>query len=270
MSTYNNLGTNAGADAGNRSGIRDASDTGGLNNSFDGKNAYAKAGFNTYNVTGANVNANAGTSGGNTSVIVDAGGTGSANNNVNIKNAYKKADFSTYNIVSVNTGVSESNTSVTGKEVGNNTNNISVGWSGRIGEANKSRLGRTNKDGVGVIDFEAEVRLERANKGGADRANIEISKKAIAGAVTSTNNSADGGGKVIDWCAGLASCGFALLAAIDCTGNFNLIIPKEIFLDAATSTFNEFLAIFAAFAKTTLEKKPKMYKFNLFIFAANH
>ena len=35
-------------------------DTGGTNNNIDSKNAYAKAGFSTYNITGANTDVGAG------------------------------------------------------------------------------------------------------------------------------------------------------------------------------------------------------------------
>ena len=41
-------------------------------------------------------------------------------------------------------------------------------------------------------------------------------------------------------------------------------------MNAATSTLDEFFAIFAAIANITLKKESKVGKSNLFLFAANH
>ena len=62
---------------------------------------------------------------------------------------------------------------------------------------------------------------------------------------------------------------FAALITTNYVSNFNLVISKEISLGTIISTSNKFLAIFAALTNTTL-KKAKLYKSNLFLFAANY
>ena len=73
---------------------RDASGTNSTNNNANCKNPYAKAGFNSYNNTGAN----AGTGASDTSDKRDANSIGSIDHNSDNKNAYLKTGFSTYNI----------------------------------------------------------------------------------------------------------------------------------------------------------------------------
>lgn len=133
--------------------------------------------------------------------------------------------------------------------------------------ANKSRLGDTNKGEVGGTNIEAGVGINRANKGSMSRADIETGRKAGAGAVASTNNNADGGGKVTDEQAGFTDLAFATFTTAD---NSNPNVSKEATSGAAISTFNKFFAIFAALVNTTLKRKSKMYEFNLFLFTANH
>lgn len=103
-----------------------------------------------------------------------------------------------------------------------------------------------------------------------NKANIKVDKKAGAGAVTSIDNSIDDGGKVTDWHAGLINLAIAALATANYARNFNLAIFKETPLGIATFTLNKFFATFAALTNTTLKRKPKMYKSNLFLFTANY
>lgn len=168
---------NISTDAGNTSNIRDASGTDGTNNNSDGKNAYAKVGFNTYNIVDANTDA--GANAGDTSDLRNANDTGGIDNNADNKNIYAKANFSTYNIASTNTGAGARNTIVTNEEVGSNTNNTSISQSGR--------MGRVNKSGV-----------DRTNKGKISEANIEAGKKVGAETIVSTDNNIDGGSNIID------------------------------------------------------------------------
>ena len=122
----------------------------------------------------------------------DAGGTGGTDNNIDTKNAYAKAGFSTYNVASTNVDADADarNTSGTDEKVGNNTNNISKGQLSRVGE--------TDKGGVGGTDIEAKIRVDRANKGDISGSKIEASKKFGIGAVVNTDNNANGSGKIID------------------------------------------------------------------------
>lgn len=136
--------------------------------------------------------------------------------------------------------------------------------------ANKSRLGDTNKGEVGGTNIEAGVGINRANKGSMSRADIETGRKAGAGAVASTNNNADGGDKVTDEQAGFTDLAFATFTTADYPDNSNPNVSKETTSGAAISTFDKFLAIFAALVNTTLKRKSKMYEFNLFLFTANH
>ena len=257
---------NAGASAGDTSGTGDGGGTGGADNNTNGKNAHAKAGFSIYNIAGANTDADAG----DTTGTGDAGGTGDADNNTDGKNAYAKAGFSTYNIAGANADAGAGDTTGTGEEVSNNTNNTGEGQSGRVGGADKGGLGRTDEGGVGGTDIEAGVGVGGADKGGVGGADIEAGKKAGAGAIASTDNSADGGDKVTDRHAGLAGLAFAALAAADCADNSNLAVPEGTPSGAATSTSDEFLATFAALANTTLERESKVCESNPFLFAANH
>lgn len=130
-------------------------------------------------------------------------GTGGADNNSEDKNIYTKADFSTYNIVNANTGTGIGDAIVTDEEIGSNTNNTSVGQSGRMSGANKDRVDGANKGKVGGgnesrVDWANKGKAGRTDKGGTGGANIKVGKKAGAGAIASTNNNADSSGKVID------------------------------------------------------------------------
>lgn len=278
----------------NVDGISDA------NNNSDNKNAYIKAGFNTYNITSINARASVGDISGmgdasgisgadnnfddkntytkadfriynitnananayNISDTRDASDTGGANNNANNKNAHAKIGFSTFNIA--NTNASDSNN--IGEEVSNNTNNTGASQSSKIDRTNKGGLDRADKSGVNGLN---KGEVDGANKSRIDRANIEIGKKANIRAVASTNNSTDGGNKITDQHIGLASLAFIALAAANYTGNSNFANLKKTLSSAVTSISDKFLAIFAAFTNITLEKKSNIYKFNLFLFATN-
>ena len=232
---------NVGADAVDTSNTRDNGDTGGIDNNFDNKNAYAKAGFSTYNIAGANTDADVG----DTTGTRDVGSTNVINNNTDGKNAYAKASFSTYNVAGTNadTSAGAGNRSGTGKKVSNNINSTDEGQSKKMGGA---------------------------NKGDVSGANIESGKKAGIGVVISTDNSADSGGKVTDWHISLAGLAFAALAPADCANNSNLAISEGTPSNAASSTFNEFLATFAVFANTTLKRESKMCESNPFLFVINY
>lgn len=188
---------------------------------------------------------------GNTSGIKDVGGIGGTDNNADSKIAYTKADFSTYNIIGVNAGAGVGDMIFTGEKVGNNTNNIGVDQSGKLGGADESRVGRADNRSTGWV-------------------NIKAGKKADTGVIASTNNSADGGDKVTDQRAGLAGLVFTPLAAANCAANSNLAISEGTPSSAATFTPDEFLAIFAALANTTLKRKPKVCESNPFLFATHH
>ena len=112
---------NAGAGASDTIGTRDAGSTGRADHNFNNKNAYTKAGFSIYNITGVNTD----TDTDNTTGTRDAGSTGDADNNINSKNAYVKAGFSTYNFADANADISTgiSNTNGTNEDVSNNINN---------------------------------------------------------------------------------------------------------------------------------------------------
>ena len=139
-----------------------------------------------------------------------------------------------------------------------------------MGRANKGRLGETDEGEVDGTNIKAGVGVGGADKGGVGGADIEAGKKAGAGAIASTDNSADGGGKVTDRHAGLAGLAFAAFTAVDCADNSNLAVPEGTPSGAATSTSDEFLATFAALANTTLERESKVCESNPFLFAANH
>ena len=215
---------NAGVSASDISGTGDGGGTCGANNNTDGKNAHVKAGFSIYNVVGANTDMDAG----DTTDTGDAGDTDSMDNNTDNKNAYAKAGFSTYNIADVNTdmGAGASDTSGTGEEVSNNTNNKVETQSSRVDGADKSMLTRSDESGVGETNIEVEVGVNGAGKGVIDGANIEVGKKASARAIASTDNSADGSGKIIDQYAGLAIFAFATLNTADCADNSHFLILK--------------------------------------------
>lgn len=143
-----------------------------MNNNFNGKNIYIKAGFNIYNV--GNTNANMGLNNisstrdadgintGNTSNTKDASGTSGAKNNVYSKNPYTKACFNTYNIV----GVGISNIYDINKEISIYINNTSANESSKPGKANKNGLNRANKSVVGGINKSG---VSRANKNRVSR-----------------------------------------------------------------------------------------------------
>ena len=173
----------------------------------------------------------------------------------------------------------------TGKEVSNNRNNIDESRSGKVDKIDKDGVDETNKGGVGGTDkgvvggtnIKAGVGVGRADKSGIGKtdkgdvggANIEIGKKAGIRAVASINNSVNSGGKVTDQHVGLVTLIFTTLATANSANNSNLAIPEKTLLGAATSTSDEFLITFAAFANITLERE-QMCECNPFLFAANH
>lgn len=101
------------------------------------------------------------------------------------------------------------------------------------------------------------------------KVNIKADKKASARAITSTDNNADSSGKVTDQYTSLADFVFAALAAANCVGDFNLVVPEKIPSGATISTSDKFFTTFATLANTTLEKEPNMCKSNTFLFVAN-
>ena len=139
-----------------------------------------------------------------------------------------------------------------------------------MGGANKGGLGGTDKSGVVGTDIKAAVGVGGANKGNMSGANIEVDKKAGAGAVASIDNSTDGGGKITDQHAGFAGLAFASLAAANCADNSNLAISKKTPLSAATFSSDEFFTTFAALFNTAFERESKVYESNPFLFAANY
>ena len=106
--------------------------------------------------------------------------------------------------------------------------------------------------------------MARVDKGGVNGADIKAGKKAGVGAVANINNNADGGGKITDRHADLVGLVFAALTAANYADNSNLAVPERTSSGAATSTSDEFLAIFAAFTNTTLEKESKVCESNPF------
>ena len=111
--------------------------------------------------------------------------------------------------------------------------------------------------------------MSGTNKGSVGKADIDVGKKASVGAVISTNNSADSGGKVIDQHASLTGLAFATFVIADCADNSNLAVLEGIPSDAITFTSDEFLTTFATLTNTTL-KKAKVCKSNPLLFVANH
>lgn len=138
---------------------------------------------------------------------------------------------------------------------------------GGVGGADKGGASGANKGGASGADKSG---AGGANKGGASRANIDTSKKAGVEAVTSTDNSADGGNKVTNQRAGLVLLAFATFAATNCAISSNLAISEGTPLNATTFTSDEVLATFAALANTTLEREQKVCESSQFLFAANH
>ena len=112
--------------------------------------------------------------------------------------------------------------------------------------------------------------MDKVKKSGAYKANIEIDKNVDVKVVTSIDNFTDAGGKVTNKYISFVNFVFAAFAATNYASNFNLVITEEILLNAAISISNKFFAIFAAFANTILEKKPKACKFNPFLYATNY
>ena len=244
---------------GDTNSIRDIGEINGMDTNSDNKNAHTKADFNFYNIAGANTNADAG----DTTGTEDASGISNANNNIDNNNAYTKAGFNNYNIAGANANVGMGVGDINDKseEVSNNTNNTGEDYLGRIGATDKGKMGRTNiKVGVGVRE---------SDKSDVSRTDIEAGKKASVGAITSTDNSTDGSGKIINQYTGFGTLTFAALTTVNFADNSNLAILERTPLGAATSTTNEFLATFATFANITLEKE-QICKFNTFLFAINH
>lgn len=66
---------------------------------------------------------------------------------------------------------------------------------GGVGRANKGEVGGTDESKMGEVN---EGRMDGTNKSRASGIDIKAGKKASAGAIASTDNSADGGGKVTD------------------------------------------------------------------------
>ena len=259
---------NASASASDTSDTGDSGGTGGADDNTVGKKTHAKAGFSSYNVAGGNTDADAG----DTTGTGDVGGTVSVDNNTDNKNVYAKAGFSTYNVADANAdmGTGVGDTLGISEELSNNTNNTGEGQSSRVGGADKDELGGTKEGEVRGTDIKAGVGVHGVDKSDLDRANIEAGKKAGVRAVASTDNNANGGGKVTDRHAGLAGLAFAALAAVDCADNSNLAVPEGTPSSAATSTSDEFLATFAALRNVILERKSKVCESNPILFAANH
>ena len=274
----------------------DGDGTGGIDNNSDSKNAQAKASLSTYNVLIINPNADTSANAGDTTGKRDVSSTGDADNNNDSKNAYAKAGLNIYNVANANVDVdtSAANTSGMGEKVSNNTNNTKINQFDRGDRVDKGGLSRTNNCGVGRTDIEIKVGLDGANKGrisavnkgGMDRTNkggiggankggvsgtnIEAGKKASTKIVVSTDNSADDSNKVINQHASLVSLLFAIFSTTNYFSNSNLVVLEETPLGTTIFTSNKFLITFAAFANTSLEKKPKLCKSNPFIFAVNH
>lgn len=276
-------------------GIKDVDSIGGADNNIDGKNAYINTAFSTYNISNTNADITAcntsnikdisSTCASNTSGIRDVDSIGDANNNIDGKNTYIQACFGISNIA--NAGAD--NTSNTNKKISNNTNNKSADWLGRIYRIDKVRLSRANNIGLNQINKDkinesnkntpsqankSEVsgankgKIGRANNNGVDRTNFESSKKVGVRAVTNINNCSNCG-KVNNPYTSFASLAFASLAIANYINDFNLAVFDKISSSAATPTFDRFVAIFAAFANTTLIRKTNICEFNLFLFT-NH
>ena len=134
--------------------------------------------------------------------IRDAGSTASPEKNPNSKKGNKKTGFSTYNIVSANadvdTSVSTGDTYATNEKVSNNINKTNIGQSDRVGGANKSWCGKTNKGKIRETNIKARAGLNRADNSRFGRANIKTGKKAGAGNVIDIDNSIDGSNKISD------------------------------------------------------------------------
>ena len=96
--------------------------------------------------------------------------------------------------------------------------------------------------------------MDGADNGGMGRANIKVEEKAHVGAIISMDNSADGSSNITNQHTSFAGLAFTVLAAVNCADNFNLAIPEKTPLDTGIFTFNEFFAIFAVLANTTLER----------------
>ena len=256
-SSTSDVNNNADAGAGNTSGIGDVGATDGVDNNFDNKNAHAKTSFSTYNIANANTDANTG----DTIDTKDDGDISGVDNNIDGKNLYAKTGLSTYNIISlkVDVGIGVSDTSGMAKKVNNNTNNT--------GEGQSERVSGTNEDGVCRTNIKVGVGVAGANKCIMGEAEIKAGKNASAKNVTSINNSADGGRKIINQYVGFTSLVFATLTAANYADISNLTIPESTPPGTITTTSDEFLATFATLFNTTLGKK-QVYKSNPFLFTA--
>ena len=97
-----------------------------MDNNFNSKNAYAKAGSSIHYIISANTNRNVCAS--NINNIKDADGNNNADNNTDNKNIYTKADFNTYNIADTNADMSigANNTSGISEKISNTINNIDI------------------------------------------------------------------------------------------------------------------------------------------------
>ena len=133
-----------------------------------------------------------------------------------------------------------------------------------MSKTNKDQLRETNKGGIIKTNIKARIGLVGANKAGVGQADTKAGKKASAEPVASIDNNAACGGKVIGQNVGLVGLVFAVLAFANCDENSNLAIFEKTLLDFATSIIDEFFATFAAIANTTLEREPKVCKFNQF------
>lgn len=102
------------------------------------------------------------------------------------------------------------------------------------------------------------------NKDEAGRINIEKSKKAGTETILSINNSVNDNAKITNWHVGLVNFAVFALAIGYCVNNADIAISEKTLLRIITFTLDDFLAIFAILINTFLEKKAKVYEFNLF------
>ena len=153
---------------GDTTGTGDAGGIGSADNNTNGKNAYTKAGFSTYNVTG--VNADAAMSAGDTNGIGEEVSNNTNNTGEDESGGVGGADKS---------GLGGTN------KVRIDETNIEVGV--EVGGANKGGIGGADNGGMG-----------RDNKSGMGGTNIEAGKKASAVPVASIDNSANNSDKITD------------------------------------------------------------------------
>lgn len=118
--------------------------------------------------------------------------------------------------------------------------------------ANKSKIIRINKDRIG--GGANKSRIDRTNKRKIDRTNIETGNKASTRAITSINNSANIGNKIIDKYISIISLVFVIFIIANYADNFNLAIYKKILLNNITFISNKFFITFITCVNITLEK----------------